>query len=297
MSEHSLAKGQGHVSETSSPLERSILIKQSEHHAGAEVLTGGVLECRAVEQHEQCACFNLIGLRDAAECLGEGGQVARELRADAAVGKEGALLQEFLVHLVGGGSAEACNPEATAVHGNAVAGEVVERVVGTVGEREVFAFVHHLFKVLHGGIDGFLAILQVLLVLRLHVMTEKSFGRSPHYRVGRAILQGYPCAPAARPRGSCNKASLRESCPQGVTIPNANFNSMQKQLHELFKVSTKSLRKKIYAIWIFVNPNRLQNLKISSVNFCQLFVNKIFLQKLTYFIQLSVIFKISFSTT
>ena len=47
------------------------------------------------------------------------------------------------------------------------------------------------------------------------------YGRSPHYRVGRAILQGHPCAPAARPRGSCNQASLRESCPQGVTIPNA----------------------------------------------------------------------------
>ena len=86
--------------------ERS-LVQQREHHARAEVLTGGVLECRAVEQHEQRARFNLVGLRDAAECLGEGGQVARELRADAAVGKEGALLQEFLVHLVGGGSAEA----------------------------------------------------------------------------------------------------------------------------------------------------------------------------------------------
>lgn len=45
-----------------------------------------------MEQHEQRACFNLIGLRDAAECLGEGGQVARELRADAAVGKQGAFL-------------------------------------------------------------------------------------------------------------------------------------------------------------------------------------------------------------
>ena len=60
-----------------------------------------------MEQHEQRTCFNLIGLGDAAECLGEGGQVARELRADAAVGKEGALLQEFLVHLVGGGGAKA----------------------------------------------------------------------------------------------------------------------------------------------------------------------------------------------
>ena len=53
-----------------------------------------------------------------------------------------------------------------------MAGEVVERVVGTVGEREVFTFVHHLFKVLHGGVNGFLAILQVFDILRLHVMTE-----------------------------------------------------------------------------------------------------------------------------
>ena len=60
-----------------------------------------------MEQHEQRACFNLVGLRDAAECLRKGGQVARELRADAGVCKQGALLQEFLMHLVGGGSAEA----------------------------------------------------------------------------------------------------------------------------------------------------------------------------------------------
>ena len=60
-----------------------------------------------MEQHEQRACFNLVGLRDATECLHKGGQVARELRADAAVGKEGSLLQEFLVHLVGGGGAKA----------------------------------------------------------------------------------------------------------------------------------------------------------------------------------------------
>ena len=45
-----------------------------------------------------------------------------------------------------------------------------------------------------------------------------SFGRSPHIRAGRAILQGHPCAPAARPRGSCNGATAP---PQGVTIPNA----------------------------------------------------------------------------
>ena len=31
-----------------------------------------------------------------------------------------------------------------------------------------------------------------------------------------------PCAPAARPRVSCNQASLRKSPPQGVTIPNAD---------------------------------------------------------------------------
>ena len=60
-----------------------------------------------MEQHEQRTRFNLVGLRDAAEGLGEGGQVAGELRANAAVGKEGALLQEFLVHLVGGGCAQA----------------------------------------------------------------------------------------------------------------------------------------------------------------------------------------------
>ena len=81
-----------------------MLVKQREHHAGAEVLAGGVLECRAVEQHEQRARLNLVALRNGAEGLGEGGQIAGELRADAAVGKEGALLQEFLVHLVGGGS-------------------------------------------------------------------------------------------------------------------------------------------------------------------------------------------------
>ena len=60
-----------------------------------------------MEQHEQGARFNLVGLRDAAECLRKGGQVARELRADAGICKEGALLQEFLMHLLGGGGAEA----------------------------------------------------------------------------------------------------------------------------------------------------------------------------------------------
>ena len=70
----------------------AILVQQSEHHAGAEVLAGGVLESRAVEQHEQGARFNLVGLRDAAEFLRKGGQVAGELRADAGVCKQGALL-------------------------------------------------------------------------------------------------------------------------------------------------------------------------------------------------------------
>ena len=60
-----------------------------------------------MEQHEQSACFNLVGLRDAAECLHKGGQVAREFRADAGICKQGALLQEFLMHLVGGGGAKA----------------------------------------------------------------------------------------------------------------------------------------------------------------------------------------------
>ena len=70
-----------------------------------------------------------------------------------------------------GCSAEACNPEGTAVNGDAVAAEVVERIVGTVREREVFARVHHLFEVFHGGIDSFLAISEALHVLRLVVVT------------------------------------------------------------------------------------------------------------------------------
>ena len=60
-----------------------------------------------MEQHEQSACFNLVALGNGAEGLGKGGQIAGELRADAGVCKQGALLQEFLMHLVGGGSAEA----------------------------------------------------------------------------------------------------------------------------------------------------------------------------------------------
>ena len=53
-----------------------------------------------------------------------------------------------------------------------------------------------------------------------HVVGDAfSFGRSRTYMCGRAILQGAPCAPAARPRRSCNGATAP---PQGVTIPNAN---------------------------------------------------------------------------
>ena len=47
-----------------------------------------------------------------------------------------------------------------------------------------------------------------------------AYVRSRTYMCGRAILQGLPCAPTARPRGSCNQASLRESCPQGGTYRN-----------------------------------------------------------------------------
>jgi len=57
-----------------------MLVQQGEHHTRPKVLTGGVLQGRAVEQHEQRACFNLIGLRDAAECLGEGGRPFRRPR-------------------------------------------------------------------------------------------------------------------------------------------------------------------------------------------------------------------------
>ena len=81
----------------------SLLIKQGENHARTEVLTGGVLERRAVEQREEFVHIDLVALRNGAECLREGGEIARELRADAGVGEESALLQKFLVHLVGGG--------------------------------------------------------------------------------------------------------------------------------------------------------------------------------------------------
>ena len=64
-----------------------------------------------MEQREELVHINLVALRNGAEGLREGGDVARELRTDAGVGKECALLQKFLVHLVGGSCAEAelCN--------------------------------------------------------------------------------------------------------------------------------------------------------------------------------------------
>ena len=49
-----------------------------------------------------------------------------------------------------------------------------------------------------------------------------AYGRSHTYMRGRAILQGAPCAPVARPRRSCNGATAP---PQGVTIPNADATS------------------------------------------------------------------------
>ena len=55
---------------------------------------------------------------------------------------------------------------------NAVAGEVVERVVGTVGEREVFAFGDHLFQIFHTGVDSVLASVDDCLFTGELVMTE-----------------------------------------------------------------------------------------------------------------------------
>ena len=61
-----------------------------------------------------------------------------------------------------------------------------------------------------------------------HVVGDAfSFGRSRTCMCGRAILQGLPCAPTARPRRSCNGATAP---PQGVTlrklaIPNADATS------------------------------------------------------------------------
>ena len=88
-----------------------LLVQESENHARTEVLTSGVLECRAVEEREELVHIDLVALGNGAECLREGGEIARELRADTGVGEECTLLLEFLVHLVGGGCAEAelCN--------------------------------------------------------------------------------------------------------------------------------------------------------------------------------------------
>ena len=89
----------------------SLLVQESEYHSWSKVLTCGVLECRAVEEREELVHIDLVALGNGAESLREGGEIARELRADAGVGEESALLQEFLVHLVGGSCAEAelCN--------------------------------------------------------------------------------------------------------------------------------------------------------------------------------------------
>jgi len=60
-----------------------------------------------VEERKELVHIDLVCLGNGAESLREGGEIARELRADTAIGKECALLQEFLVHLVGGSCAEA----------------------------------------------------------------------------------------------------------------------------------------------------------------------------------------------
>lgn len=44
-----------------------LLVKQSEHHARTEVLTSGVLECRAVEEREELVHIDLVALRNGAE--------------------------------------------------------------------------------------------------------------------------------------------------------------------------------------------------------------------------------------
>ncbi len=64
-------------------------------------------------------------------------------------------------------------------------------------------------------------------LVELHVVFEAdaesdgkmSLGVPRTARAGRAILQGVPCVPAARPHRSCNGTTVP---PQGVTIPNAN---------------------------------------------------------------------------
>ena len=67
----------------------------------------------------------------------------------------------------------------------------------------------------------------VCALVELHVVFEAdaesdgkmSLGVPRTARAGRAILQGVPCVPAARPHRSCNGTTVP---PQGVTIPNAN---------------------------------------------------------------------------
>ena len=64
-------------------------------------------------------------------------------------------------------------------------------------------------------------------LVELHVVFETdaegdgkiSLGVPRTARAGRAILQGVPCVPAARPHRSCNGTTVP---PQGVSIPNAN---------------------------------------------------------------------------
>ena len=64
-------------------------------------------------------------------------------------------------------------------------------------------------------------------LVELHVVFETdaesngkiSLGVPRTARAGRAILQGVPCVPAARPHRSCNGTTVP---PQGGTIPNVN---------------------------------------------------------------------------
>ena len=65
-------------------------------------------------------------------------------------------------------------------------------------------------------------------LVELHVVFEAdaegdgkiSLGVPRTARAGRAILQGVPCGPGARPDRSCNGTTVP---PQGVTIPNARL--------------------------------------------------------------------------
>ncbi len=83
-----------------------------------------------MEQHEQRARFNLVGLRDATDCLGEGGQLARELRADAAVGKEGGPFPDHAVKEVDDGAAVEFGAGLVQESGSAVAPFDVPAVEG-----------------------------------------------------------------------------------------------------------------------------------------------------------------------